>query len=273
MMDLINAIYENAFLQNALLAGILSAISCGVIGAYVVSKKITFISGGISHTVLGGLGLISYLNKVAGFNIPILYGAILAALISALIIGYVTLKKEQDSDTIISALWAFGMAVGVIFLSLTPGYNTNLMGYLFGDIIMVSKSDLYTTAILSSIVVVVGLLFYKELTAICFDEEFARVKGINVTFYYMLLLCLSALTVVVLIQTVGLILVIALLSMPAGMAKNRSNSMWSTMLRAVIYGSIFTTVGILISYVADLPSGASIIMVTTLAFVISIKKH
>lgn len=267
MIELFQAVRDNAFLQNALLAGIISAICCGVIGTYVVSKKITFISGGISHTVLGGVGIICYLNKIMEINIPIIYGSIVAALLSALIIGYVTLKKEQDADTIISALWAFGMAIGVIFLSLTPGYNTDLMGYLFGDIIMVSRTDLYITTTLSVLVVATGLFLYRKLTAVCFDEEFSKVRGINVTLYYIMLLCLTAITVVILIQTVGLILVIALLSMPAGIAKKESNSLKSTMLRATIYGVIFTSTGVLISYLADLPSGATIIMIASITYV------
>jgi len=270
MIEFFQALRDNAFLQNAVLAGVLSAVACGVIGTYVVTKKITFISGGISHTVLGGVGLVCYLNKVMGFNIPVIYGAAVFAILSALIIGYVTLKAEQDSDTMISALWAVGMALGVIFIALTPGYNTDLMGYLFGDILMVSKTDLYTTAVISALVTAAGLFFYHKLTAICFDEEFARVKGINVSFYYMLLLCLTALTVVVLIQTVGLILVIALLSMPAGIAKQHSNSMWKTILGAVLLGMIFTSTGIAVSYKADLPSGATIILITALVFAASI---
>lgn len=270
MVEFIQALKDNSFLQNAMLAGMLSAVACGVIGTYVVTKKITFISGGISHTVLGGVGLVCYMNKVMGLNIPIVYGAALFAIIAALIIGYVTLKAEHDADTIISALWAVGMAVGVIFLAITPGYNTDLMGYLFGDILMVSRADLYITAGLSLLVTFTGLFFYRKLTAICFDEEFARVKGIKVTFYYMLLLCLTALTVVVLIQTVGLILVIALLSMPAGIAKQHTNSMWKTILWAVILGLIFTSTGIAVSYNANLPSGATIILITALVFTISI---
>ena len=270
-----DAILKYVFLQNAIMAAILASIACGIIGSYVVTKKITFISGGISHTVLGGVGLVCYLNKVFGFNFPVIYGAIFAALLSALIIGYVTMRAEQDADTIISALWAVGMAVGVIFISITPGYNTDLMGYLFGDILMVSKNDLYITASISAVIIFAGIFFYHKFTAICFDDEFAKVKGVNTSFYYLFLLCLTALTVVVLIQTVGLILVIALLSMPAGIAKQYANSMWKTILGAVILGLIFTSLGIIVSYQADLPSGATIILITAMVYVASIihRKH
>ncbi|MCX6113519.1 MAG: metal ABC transporter permease [Proteobacteria bacterium] len=270
MTGFFSALLINPFLQYALIAGVLASIACGIIGTYVVTKKITFLSGGIAHTVLGGVGIACYLNKIYGTNIPPLYGAMVVALIAAIAIGLINLYSEYESDTVIGALWSLGMAVGVIFISMTPGYNTDLMSYLFGNILMVSKSDLYLMITLDVVIIFLGLLFYNKFTAICFDEEFARVKGIRVTFYYLLLLCLTALTIVALIQVVGLILVIALLIMPAAIAKQYVNNMWKMMLVAVILGILFTFSGLLISYEPNLPSGAMIILVTSFFFIVSI---
>ena len=270
MSEFFKALMENSFLQYALFAGILASISCGIMGTYVVTKKITFLSGGIAHTVLGGIGIVCFVNKVYGMNIPPLYGAIIVALASAIIIGLVNIYSEHDSDTIIGALWSIGMAVGVIFISITPGYNSDLMSYLFGNILMVSKSDIYLLTVLDAVIIILGITFYNKFIAICFDEEFARVKNVKATFYYLLLLCLTALTIVALMQIVGLILVIALLTMPAAIAKQYVNSMWKMMLVAVILGIVFTVSGIAVSYGPDMPSGATIIILTSVFFMISI---
>lgn len=268
-MEFFNAISTNPFLQYALIAGLLASISCGVVGTYIVTKKISLVSGGIAHTILGGVGIVCFLNKVYGMNIPPLYGALVVAIAAAVIIGLVKIYSEHDSDTIIAALWSVGMAVGVIFIALTPGYNNDLMSYLFGNILMVTKHDLYLLVILDTFVIIVGVTLYHKLCAICFDEDFARIKGLNVTFYYLLLLCLTAITIVTLIQVVGLILVIALLTIPAAIAKQYSNSMWKMMIWAVILGLFFTLTGLAVSYGPDLPSGAVIIIVASLSFAVS----
>lgn len=268
-MEFFNALGTNPFLQYALIAGLLASISCGVVGTYIVTKKISLVSGGIAHTILGGVGIVCFLNKVYGMNIPPLYGALIVAIAAAIIIGLVKIYSEHDSDTIIAALWSVGMAVGVIFIALTPGYNNDLMSYLFGNILMVTKHDLYLLVILDTFVIIVGVTLYHKLCAICFDEDFARIKGLNVTFYYLLLLCLTAITIVTLIQVVGLILVIALLTIPAAIAKQYSNSMWKMMIWAVILGLFFTLTGLAVSYGPDLPSGAVIIIVASLSFAVS----
>ncbi|MEI6093773.1 MAG: metal ABC transporter permease [bacterium] len=270
MISFFSAILHNPFLQYAIIAGVLASVACGIMGTYVVTKKITFLSGGIAHTVLGGVGLACYLNKIYGTNIPPLYGALAIALVAALVIGLIDIYSEYESDTVIAALWSLGMAVGVIFISMTPGYNTDLMSYLFGNILMVSKADLYLMLVLDLIIIFLGLILYNKFAAICFDEEFTRVKGIKTTFYYLLLLCLTALTIVALIQVVGLILVIALLIMPAAIAKQYVNSMWKMMLLAIILGVVFTFLGLFLSYGPDLPSGAMIIMVSSFFFIASI---
>ncbi len=269
MHSFIDAMINYSFMQYALLAGLLASVACGISGTYVVTKKISLLAGGISHTVLGGVGFVLYLNKVHGTNIPPIYGAMAVALLSAIIIGLVDLYSEYDTDTIISVMWSLGMATGVIFISITPGYSTDLMSYLFGNILMVTKQDLYILTIINAIVILTGIIFYNKLTAVCFDEDFARLKGINVGFYYLLLLCITALTIVALIQVVGLILVIALLTMPAAIAKQYVKNMRQMMIMAVILGTLFTTSGLVASYEPDLPSGATIIVITSVFFLLS----
>ncbi len=199
MSEFLTDLQQYSFLQNALLTGILASVACGVIGTYVVVRRISYIADGIAHTVLGGMGAALYLNRVYHWHSVIpLHGALVSALIAAVIIGLVSLRAKQREDTVISALWAIGMAVGIIFISRTPGYNEDLMGYLFGNILMVSSNDLWMLAGLDAIIVIAGLLFYNQFLAVCFDQEFARLRGLNVEVYYLLLLGLAALTVVVL---------------------------------------------------------------------------
>jgi zinc transport system permease protein len=251
------------FLHYALLGGILASIACGIIGPFVVVRRIGYISGGIAHTVLAGLGIAYFLGKS-----PII-GALITALIAALIIGGVSLKAKKYEDTIISVLWAMGMAIGIIFITKTPGFNVDLMSYLFGNILLISQQDLYLLAGLDVVIIVLMILVYKRLLAVCFDEEFARLRGLRVNFYFLLLLCLVALTVVSLMQVVGLILVIALLTIPAAIARQYVNSVAKMMFIAIVLGMIFTAAGLGISYQANLPSGATIILLAGIGFLLS----
>lgn len=250
-------------MQKALLAGFLASLACGIIGTYVVVKKITFISGGIAHGVLGGIGIAYY------FKFNPLIGAIVAALISAVIIGLVSIRRYQNEDTIIGALWAIGMAVGILFISMTPGYNTDLLSYLFGNILMVTSGDLWIISILDLFILALVIGFYKHFLAVCFDEEFARIRGIKVEFTYLLLLCLVACTVVILIQVVGLILVIALLTLPAAITGHFVQRLWKIMIGASILGIIFTASGLIVSYKLDIPSGATIILISGVTYILT----
>lgn len=254
---------SHTFLQNALLGGILASLGCGVIGSFVVVKRIGFLAGGIAHAVLGGMGIAYYFDKS-----PLL-GASVAALLAALLIGWVSLKWQEQEDTLISALWSMGMAIGLVFISRTPGYNVDLMSYLFGNILMVSQEQLYLMASVDGVIIFTVVLFYKQFLAISFDEEFARLRGIPVTFFYLLLLCMVALTVVLLIQVVGLILVIALLVLPAAIAGQYMKSLAGMMLLAVVLGILFTSTGLFISYEPNLPAGSTIILVTGGTYLLS----
>jgi len=265
------AVRTEAFMQNALIAGLLVSIACGIMGTYIVVRRITYIAGGISHAVLGGIGAAFFFQRA--YNMPWLdplYGALFAALLAAVIMSYVSLKARQREDTVIGAMWAIGMAVGIIFLSRTPGYAEDLMSYLFGNILMVTRRNMWLIGGLDVVVVVVGLLFYKEFMAICFDEEFARLRGIRVDFYYLLLLCLTALTVVLLVTVVGIVLVIALLTLPVAVAGYFSRSMWQMMLVSAVLIAVYTTAGLAFSYQPNLPAGATTIVIAGAVYILVI---
>lgn len=263
MLEFINALCNYPFMQNALLAGVLASIACGVTGTYVVVKRLSFIGGGIAHAVLGGMGVAYY------FGVNPVIGAVISAILSALIIGGVRLRLKQHEDTVIGALWAVGMAVGVIFISLARGYNVDLMSFLFGNILMVSRTNLLIIAILDFTVIILVIVFFHPFLALCFDEEHASQRGVPVDFLYLLLLCIVALTVVVLIQIVGLVLVIALLTLPAAIAGLFTSSLRKMMILASVLGWIFTTLGLMFSYDFNLPSGATIIVIAGVSYLAS----
>ena len=261
MSEFFEALRTAPFMQYALLSGLLASIACGVVGTYVVVRRITYLAGGIAHCVLGGIGVAMYLNRTHGLTwLMPLHGAVVAALLAAVIIGIVSLRFKQREDTVISALWAVGMAVGVLFIAKTPGYKQDLMSYLFGNILMVARQDIWLIAALDAVAVIISLAFYKQLSAVCFDEEFARTRGVCVEFYYLLLLCLTALTVVLLVTVVGIVMVIALLTLPVAMAGQFAKRLWQMMAAAVILSMALTTGGLMISYSPDLPSGATTIV-------------
>ena len=268
MPEFFDAVAAHSFLRNALFAGLLASIACGVIGTYVVTRRISLIAGSLAHSVLGGMGAAYYVRAVYDWQwLHPLHGAIVAALLSALIISAVRTYSSEREDTVISALWAVGMAVGIMFIFRTPGYKTDLMTYLFGNIVMADTRALQMLGVLDVIVVSIGLLFYNQLLAVCFDEEFARVRGINTGFYYTLLLCLAALTIVTLIYVVGIILVIALLTLPVAVAGHFSRKLWQMMLLSAMLSAIFTTMGLALSYGPDLPAGATTILLAAGVYV------
>jgi zinc transport system permease protein len=260
---------EHAFLRNALLAGFLASIACGVVGTYVVTRRITLIAGSLAHSVLGGMGAAYYIRTVHGVEwLHPLHGAIVAALAGAIVIGLVRTYGREREDTVISALWAIGMAIGILFVVRTPGYQTDLMTYLFGNIIMADKHALLLLTILDIGVVTIVILFYKQLLAVCFDEEFARLRGVKVALFYTLLLSLTALTIVTLIYVVGIVLVIALLTLPVAIAGRFTRRLKEMMLASAILSIMFTTLGLGISVSADLPAGATTILLAGVVYVL-----
>ncbi len=263
MASFLEAVAQHSFLQYALLAGVLVSIPCGVMGSFVVIRRISYIAGAIAHCVLAGLGLVHYLQVVHGFTaVSPLAGAIVVAITASGVIGWVSLHWHQREDTVIGAVWAIGMATGVLLIAATPGYTTDLMSYLFGNILMVTPDSLLLIAGLDILVLLVVVLFHKQLLAICFDWEFAKLRGVRVEAFYFLLLGLTALTVVLLVSVVGIVLVIALLTLPAALANLFARRLWQMMILAAVLCVMLTTSGLALSYGPDLPAGATTILLT-----------
>ena len=274
MNEFIEAARTFPLLQRALLTGLLASIACGVVGSYVVVRRISYLAGGIAHCVLGGMGAAVYLRKVHHFqSLQPLHGALAAALLAGLVIGLVSMRFRQREDTVISALWAVGMASGVLFIWGTPGYQEDLMSYLFGNITMVSAKDLWLIAGLDAMVVLAAALFHRQLLAVCFDEEFARTRGLHVERYYLMLLALTALTVVLLVTVVGIVLVIALLTLPVAAAGHFCRRLWQMMVVSAVLSAVLTTAGLAISYSPELPAGAvTVILAGTVYLLVLIVK-
>jgi zinc transport system permease protein len=269
--EFVDALIQHRFLQFAVLTGLLASVACGIVGTFVVTRRITYIAGGIAHCVLGGLGAARYFQVEHGWAwLHPMIGAVVAALLAALIIGVIRLRGTEREDTIIGALWAVGMAVGILFITHTRGYSEDLMSYLFGNILMVSSRDLWLIAGLDVLVVGAGLLFYHPLQAVCFDEEFARLRGLRVELYYLLLLGLTALTVVLLTTVVGIVMVIALLTLPAAVAGHFARAMWQMMALATGLTAVITLTGLAVSYGPGLPAGATIILLAGAVYLFAI---
>jgi zinc transport system permease protein len=251
---------NHTFLQYAILGGLLASVACGVVGSIVVVRRTTYVAGAIAHSVLGGMGAAYYVQRVHGVEwMTPLLGATVAAVVAALIIAAVTISGRQREDTVLSAIWAIGMAVGISFITATPGYYEDLMGYLFGNILMIGASDLIHMAILDAVIVVIMFLLYNKFLVISFQPELARLRAIPVGAYHTLLLLLISLTVVLLTQVVGLVMVIALLTLPAATTLHFMRRLWSTMVVATVLCFLFILSGIVLSYEPELPAGATVI--------------
>ncbi len=258
--DLFFALTEYQFLQNAVIASILASIVCGLIGIIIIEKKIVMMSGGIAHTAYGGVGL----GYLLGFE-PIL-GAMIFSVTAALGIGYINRKGSVHTDTIIALFWSLGMALGIAFIGMMPNYPPDMSSYLFGNILSVTRSDLHMIILLTILVTVLVLALFNDWKSYLFDSEFAQIIGLRTTFLEYLLLILVALTVVVLIRVVGIILVLALLTAPAASAGLITNNFRRRMLYAILWGVVFCLSGLCLSYVFDIPSGATIIIISVLSY-------
>lgn len=252
------------FMQNAFLGGILVSIICGVVGSLIVINKMSFIAGGVAHGAYGGIGIAFFL----GFS-P-LFGATIFSLFLALFVAFLTEKNGERFDSIIGAIWAFGMAIGIIFIDLTPGYNVDLMSYLFGSILAINGEILGFISVCAVLFTILVAIFYRQFLAISFDREFALLRGINARFFYYLLVCMMAFSVVACIQVVGLILVIALLTIPPFIAEKFAKKLGVMMLFATLISAFFCIFGLILSYKFDLTSGASIILVASICFFLTI---
>ena len=252
------------FMQNALLAGLLASVICGVMGTMVVVNRIVFLSGGIAHAAFGGIGLAFF------FGWHYLVGTIGFSIMAALVMAIITLKAKHRADTIIGVIWAIGMAIGILLLDITPGYNVDLMSYLFGSILTVPDSDIWIMVGVGAVILAVVIYFYNDYLALSYDEEFAQIRGVNVKTLYILMIVMLALGVVMVIQVVGLILVIALLTIPPYIAEKFSKSLFQMMVISSILSALFTVGGLWFSYEFNLTSGASIILVAGVGFLISL---
>jgi len=256
-------IFQYTFIRNAIIAAVLVNIACGIVGTFIVVKRIALLSGGISHATFGGIGLGYFL----GIN-PIIT-AIPFSLASAFAIGVLSKKGKLSEDTAIGIFWTAGMALGIIFINLTPGYAPDLFSYLFGNILTIPITDLYIMLALDLVVVILVIVFFKELMAISLDEEFSAVIGIPNNVFYIMLLMLVSLSAVLLIRIVGIILVIALLTIPAAICRQFTYNIKNLIISSMITGTILTIGGLFLSYILDMTSGATIILLLTFAFTLS----
>lgn len=257
---MIQALLKYQFLQNAFMASILASIVCGIIGVIIVEKKLVMMSGGIAHTAYGGVGLGYFLG------IEPIISAFFFSVNAALGIGAIKRKGGVQSDVIIGLFWSLGMALGIVFIALMPGYPPDLNSYLFGNILSVTKSNLSLMVILTFLVVFIIIALFNDWKAYLFDEEFASIIGIRTAFLEYLLLVLVAMTVVVLIRVAGIILVLALLTAPAAMASLFSKKLKSRMTLAVIFGALFCISGLWISYELNIASGACIVILSVFCY-------
>lgn len=245
------------FIQNAIIAGILVSIITGIIGSLIVVNKMVFLSGGIAHSAYGGLGISIY------FGLPMLLSTSVFSVLVTILISLLTYQKRENLDTIIGLTWAIGMSLGILLVDLTPGYNTDLMSYLFGSILAVNSDDILFMSLLLGLIIFVLLFFYRDILAVSYDSEYAKLRGIHTKFFYTLILILSALCIVIAIKIVGLILVIALLTIPIYISQRFCNTLFIMMITSGIFSTIFTILGLILSYNFDLSSGPSIILVSS----------
>lgn len=254
------------FVRNALVAGLLSAILFGTLGAVVTVKRISGLAGAISHAVLGGIGMALYLAAHGILpGLPPMVGALVFALIAAAIIGFVSLKAKQREDTVINAIWAIGMSIGVLFIAKTPGY-ADPMSYLFGNILLVSASDLVMLAALDAMVLALVWCYYPQIEASAFDEEFARVRGVPTDAVFIVILAVTAVAVVLLQTFVGIVMVIAMLTLPSGTAGFAARNLAGMMIGGTILSVMFTVSGLAVSWALDMPAGGVIVVIAGAIF-------
>lgn len=256
-------LFQYAFFQNAVMAAVLASISCGIIGSYIVARRIVFISGGITHASFGGIGVAWYL----GLN-PVL-GAAVFGVLSALGIEWISKKTDVRQDSVIGILWALGMALGIIFIYMTPGYAPNLMSFLFGNILTVGALDLFLLLGLCLITIAIFVFLLRPILFVAFDEEFARTQKAPVQFLNYLLISLVALAIVLNIRVVGIILVISFLTIPQTIANMFTNDFKKMILGSIGFGILGSFIGLLVSYRINAPSGATIIFSFVILFVLA----
>lgn len=251
--------FTHPIILTALLAAIAASILSGIIGSYVVVKRIVFLSGSISHSVLGGIGFCLWLQRAQGISwVTPLQGAFLTAILSALLVGWIHLYYHEREDSVIAAIWSLGMAIGLLFISKTPGFNVELMNFLTGNLLWVAPSDLYALYALDAALLVIVFILHQRFLALCFDEDQARLQGLRVEPLYLLLLVLTSIAIVLLIQVVGIMLVLTLLTIPAAIANLFTTRLSHMMGLAILISIAIAFLGTLLAYHLDWPLGATI---------------
>ena len=251
---------EFDYLKRSLLAILLASIASGIVGGYVVARRQSYLIGAVSHSLLGGIGLARYLQIAHGLSwFSTILGALFAAVLSAIAISTLTLKNRMRQDTVLSAIWTLGVAIGVSFIAITPGYSEDLTSYLFGSILLVSKADIAVMAAMTVAIVVTVLLFRNRFLTLCFNEETLALRGVSAAWTSFVLHLLIALTVVLLAQVVGIVLVLVLLVIPAATAAQFAKRISQVMLWGAIFCLLTCTGGLVASYEADWPVGATIV--------------
>ncbi len=270
-MNFLQAILKHSVLQYAFLAIIFASIASGIVGSFTVIKRLAFISGGIAHSILGGIGLSVWLKNVFAITwLTPLYGALLAGLGSALILGWIHIHYREREDSVIAAIWSVGMALGILFLTITPGPKIELGNYLVGNILWITPTELWMLAILNLIILTVVIFNYNKLLTLCFDDKQAKLQGVNTQALYLVLLMLIATTVVLMMQIVGAILVITMLVVPATMANLFTRSLPLMMALAISINLVFCYFGLFTAYTFSLPAGASIALIAGIGYVITL---
>lgn len=280
MSEFIGALFNPAmpFVRNAFFTAVLSALLFGILGSVVTVRRISSLSGAISHAVLGGIGLALYLAGTGIMpNLPPIVGALLFAILAAFIIGFVSLRAKQREETAIGAIWAIGMSIGVIFMAKTPGY-TDPSSYLFGNILLISKYDLVLLLLLDLVVLGLTWRFYSQIEAFAFDEEYARVRGVKTNLLFFTILTIVAVAVVLLQTFVGIVMVIAMLTLPAGTAAYSARNLRQMMFLASLYSLLFSLGGLGAGWAFDLPVGAMVVVIAgavyiAFATITSVKKR
>ena len=267
MLSFFQDLMAYPFLRNAVLAAVLASVAAGLTGSLVVVRRSTYLAGAVSHSVLAGLGLARLLQRRFGFDgLTPMMGAVLVAAAVAVLLARLTRRGEHRTDTVLSAVWTGGMALGVLFVAATPGYQDDLMSYLFGSILLVSGPDLAWMAAMDVLILGVMAVCYNRFLAIAFNEELARLRGVNTALYERVYHVLTALTVVLLVRVAGIVLAIALLTLPAATAGLLTRRLDRMMASAVAIGIGVSLLGLAVSYGPGWPPGATIVEIAVLVY-------
>jgi zinc transport system permease protein len=261
-MSEIFTIFEYAFFRNAVASAVLTSLLAAMVGTYIVSRKIVFISGGVTHASFGGIGMAYF------FGLNPFLGAAVFAILSALGIEWISQKGKVREDSAIAILWSLGMALGIIFVFLTPGYTPNLMSFLFGNILSVGAEELYFLLFFCLLTAVLFTVYYRPLLHTAFDPEFSKIMGLPVMFFRFAMSVIIALAIVISIRSVGIILVLSLFTIPQITAMLFTRNFAAIIPLSAMWGILGSLTGLMVSYLIDIPSGAAIIFFLTLQFLV-----